>query len=70
METISVNIPAKYAFINSLDEFVVEAIEQKLAKTKRVPNAETLKTFAETQNIANLVGPFNSVEELMNDLNK
>lgn len=32
------------------------------------PNATTLKTLAETQNNKNLKGPFNSVEELMNDL--
>ncbi|NCD01324.1 type II toxin-antitoxin system RelB/DinJ family antitoxin [bacterium] len=32
------------------------------------PNATTLKTLAETQNNKNLKGPFDSVEELMNDL--
>jgi len=32
------------------------------------PNLTTLKTLAETQNNKNLKGPFDSVEELMNDL--
>lgn len=32
------------------------------------PNSTTLKTLAETQNNKNLKGPFDSVEELMNDL--
>jgi len=69
MDTISVNIPAKYGCISSLEEFVVEAIEQKLAKSKKTPNAETQRAFADSKNIANLAGPFNSVEELMSDLN-
>lgn len=32
------------------------------------PRKTTLKALKETENNENLVGPFNSVEELMNDL--
>jgi DNA-damage-inducible protein J len=32
------------------------------------PNSSTLKALSETENNKNLKGPFNSVEELMNDL--
>jgi DNA-damage-inducible protein J len=32
------------------------------------PNQTTLKALSETQNNKNLKGPFNSIEELMNDL--
>jgi len=33
------------------------------------PNATTLKALSETSNNKNLVGPFNTVEDLMKDLN-
>ena len=60
METISVNIPANYGYINSLDEFVLEAIEQKLAKKSYL--AEVAGDY--------IHGPFTSNNELFAHLNK
>ncbi len=35
----------------------------------KIPNKETLKALDDVKNRRDLVGPFNSVEELMEDLN-
>jgi hypothetical protein len=37
--------------------------------SKDIPNAETIKAMKDVQNNVNMSGPFNSVEDLMNDLN-
>ena len=60
METISVNIPAKYANINSLDEFVVQAIEAQLKKKSLI--SEAVGGYVH--------GPFSDNESLFEHLDK